>query len=332
MVRIYRSSVTTCTLIHMNSDLTDWLLESDPAVRWQVERDLLGASEAIWNSTRRRVSTEGFGAALLAHQESDGQWDGGSYFPRNFDFSTAKTQGQPWTATTWSLNSLREWGVEAGALGETASLLAMNSKWDYEGLPYWAGEVDCCINAYTFANGAWLGAPVDALANWFVEHQMTEGGWNCDWVEGSTRSSFHSTLNSLKGILEYEIIMGSTPELTAARKAGEEYLLERNLLYRASTGELISPWATDFSYPTRWKYNVLRAVDYFRMAAIYEKVKPDPRLTIAISIIRDQAREDGRYLQGSTYPGKVWFEVDVPEGQASKWITLFAQRILLWWE
>ena len=316
----------------MNSDLTSWLLESDPALRWQVERDLLGFEEAIWKSTRNRVATEGIGAALLSRQDSDGQWDGGSYFPKNFDFSTVKSHGQPWTATTWSLNSLREWGVDARVLGETATLLAKNSKWDYEDLPYWEGEVDCCINAYTIANGAWLGAPVDALANWFVEHQTAEGGWNCDWVEGSTRSSFHSTLNSLLGILEYETRVGGNSELTKARHRAEEYLLQRHLLYRNSSGDHVSDWVSNFSYPERWKYTALRAAEYFRRASLQDQKMPDSRMGKAIDLIRESGNADGRYFQGRTYSGKVWFEVDVPEGQASKWITLFAHRVLNWWD
>lgn len=316
----------------MNSELTDWLLQSDPALRWQVERDLLKLDEEIWSSTRARVPAEGFGAALLSLQDSDGQWDGGSYFPKNFDFSTVKSQGQPWTATTWSLNSLREWGVDSRFLGDTAKLLAQNSKWDYDGRPYWEGEVDCCINAYTLANGAWLGVNVSSLADWFLEHQTLEGGWNCDWVEGSTRTSFHSTLNSLFGILEYEIRVGGNEKLTQARHRAEEYLLRRNLLYRLESQELVADWVNNFCYPERWKYSALRAVEYFRRASIHDGIKVDSRMTEAINLIRELGQEDGRYLQGKTYPGKVWFEVDVPEGQASKWLTFFAHRILEWWD
>src|SRR3954451_4211117 len=211
--------------------LSDWLLDSDPSLRWQVERDLLGAPEATWQASRARVATEGFGARLLSLQDPDGQWAGGAYFPRGFG-GPGEEGGQPYTATTWSLNALREWGVDAAVLGDTADRLAANSRWEYDDLPYWAGEVDCCINAFTLANGAWLGADVSPLANWFVEHRMQDGGWNCEWVNGSTVSSFHSTINSVQGILSYEAATGSDGALRAARRAGEEYLLERRLLYR----------------------------------------------------------------------------------------------------
>ena len=316
----------------MNFALAEWLLNSDPALRWHVERDLLNYPESIWRETRARVPHEGFAARLLALQDSDGQWDGGSYFPKGFDFSTIDTLGQPWTATTWSLNSLREWGLDAAALLDTADRLERNSHWDYDDLPYWDGEVDCCINAYTLANGTWLGRDMTHLARWFVEHQMEEGGWNCDWVEGSTRSSFHSTLNSLLGILEYEIRVGGNSELTKARHRAEEYLLQRHLLHRNSSGDHVSNWVSNFSYPERWKYSALRAAEYFRRASLHDQKMPDSRIGKAMDLIRESGEADGRYLQGRTYPGKVWFEVDVPEGQASKWITLFAHRTLKWWE
>ena len=159
-----------------------------------VERDLLDAPEGTWQATRARVAREGFGAQLLAAQGEDGMWAGGAHFPADF-----RGEGpQPWTATSWSLMSLREWGVDATALRpDTAGLLARNARWEYEDLPFWDGEVDACINAFTLANGAWLGAEVSGIRDWFVTHRLPDGGWNCEWVEGSTRSSFHSTLRRL---------------------------------------------------------------------------------------------------------------------------------------
>lgn len=248
------------------SELHAWLLDSDPALRWQVERDLVREPKSVWSATKRRVAAEGFGAEMLSHQDADGQWAGGAYFPKDFDFDGPEAQegaGQPYTATTWSLNSLREWGLDAEVLSGTAELLDAHSRWEYDDLPYWGGEVDCCINAYTLANGLWLGADVGGLADWFLDHQMEDGGWNCEWVDGSTRSSFHSTLNSLKGLLEHEMATGGTEATRAARHRGEEYLLERGLRLRRSTGQQVDHWATRFVYPFRWSYTVLRAVDYF---------------------------------------------------------------------
>jgi hypothetical protein len=312
--------------------IAGWLLDSDPALRWQVERDLLGAPEEAWQATRARVADEGFGARLLALQDPDGQWAGGAYFPQGFTSEQGDEEGQPWTATTWSLNSLREWGVDARALHGTADLLAANSRWEYGDLPYWDGEVDCCINAYTLANGAWLGADVSKLAEWFVEHRLVDGGWNCDWVEGSQRSSFHSTLNSLKGLLFYERAVGGDDDVRAARRLGEEYLLERRLLRRRSTGEIVGDWATRFAYPFRWQYSALNAVDYFREAATFEGTLPDRRLEEAVAVVREARSPDGSWLQGYRHPGRAWFEVDVPPGQPSKWLTLFGARALAWWD
>jgi hypothetical protein len=315
--------------------LLDWLLETDPALRWQVERDLLGAPQGTWNATRARIATEGFGARLLALQDPDGQWAGGSFFPRDFDFrgpEAAKGAGQPWTATTWSLNSLRDWGLDAAALAGTAELLAAHSRWDYDGSPYWGGEVDCCINAFTLANGTWLGADVAGIAHWFLEHRMADGGWNCEWVEGSTRSSFHSTLNSLKGLLYYEVATGGSDPLRKARRSGEEYLLERRLMYRLSTGERVAPWVTRFAYPFRSFYSVLNAADYFRAAALHDGSAPDPRLADAIEVIRATRRPDGTWHQERRHPGWVWFEVDVPPGEPSPWLTFFSMRVLSWWD
>jgi hypothetical protein len=316
--------------------LMEWLLDSDPALRWQVERDLLHEPPEIWEATRARMSTEGFGARLLALQDPDGQWAGGAFFPADFDFhgpEAAEGAGQPWTATTWTLNSLRDWGLDPAVLQErrTVELLAENSRWEYEDLPYWSGEVDCCINAWTIANGVWLGAEITGIVTWFLEHQLPDGGWNCEWVNGSRRSSFHSTLNGLKGLLAYDATRG-TEATRAARRKAEEYLLQRGLFRRLSTGEPVAPWVDRFAYPFRWSYNVLNAAEYFRQASILEGDRPDPRMADAIELIRVARRPDGTWLQARRHPGRVWFEIDVPEGQPSKWLTLFGTRVLTWWD
>jgi hypothetical protein len=318
-----------------DSALLEWLLDSDPALCWQVERDLMGAPPSQWQATRARMASEGFGARLLARQDSDGQWAGGSYFPDDFDFEgpeAAEGAGQPWTATTWTLNTLRDWGLDASALAGTAELLAENCYWDHEKLPYWGGEIDCCINAFTLANGAWLGADVAALARWFPSRRMADGGWNCEWFKGSTRSSFHSTLNVLKGLLYFEAETGVNDILRTARHGAEEYLLERRLLRRFSTGELVGPWVETFAYPFRWQYSVLTAVDYFLAAARLDGVPPDPRLADAIGIVRGAQGADGTWIQGPGYPGRVWFEVDAEPGKPSKWLTFYGMRALQQWD
>jgi hypothetical protein len=173
---------------------------------------------------------------------------------------------------------------------------------------------------------------VSGIAQWFLDHQLTDGGWNCEWVNGSTRSSFHSTLNVLKGLLYYEAATGGSDALRAARQAGEEYLLQRQLLRSLSTGEVVGTWVTQFAYPFRWFYSVLNAADYFRAAALLDVADPDCRLGQAIEVIRAARRPDGKWLQECRHPGRVWFEVDVPPGEPSKWLTFYGTRVLRWWE
>ena len=311
-----------------------WLLDSDPALRWQVERDLAGAAPGVWEATRARVATEGFGARLLELQDPDGQWAGGAFFPAGFDFDAVEADGQPWTATTWSLNALREWGLDPAVLQNrrTVELLAANCRWEYDDLPYWGGEVDCCINAWTLANGVWLGADVAGIADWFLEHRLGDGGWNCEWVEGSARSSFHSTLNALKGLLAFDSAGPADAPVRAARRSGEEYLLTRNLLYRFGTGEPVGPWVGNFPYPFRWCYSALNALDYFRASYQMEGRPPDPRMQAAIDMVRAARRPDGTWAQGTRHRGLEWFPVDVEPGEPSKWLTFSATRVLDWWD
>jgi hypothetical protein len=319
----------------------DWLLDSDPALRWQVERDLVGAPPRAWEATRARVATEGYGAALLAEQDPDGQWAGGAFFPAGFfESAEAKEPGQPWVATTWALKDLREWGVDAAVLADTAEKIAANSRWEYDDLPYWGGEVDVCINSYTLASGAWLGVDVSALAAWFRDHRLPDGGWNCaaedvgqsrDGETPDTRSSFHSTLNAVRGLLAYERFSGDE-SVREARHGGEEYLLERALLHRLSTGETVGDFVTHFVYPNRYRYSALVALDHFRDVSIAEGTPPDARLAEAVDAVRAARQPDGTWLQGPRLLGRTWFEVDAPEGEPSRWLTLIGTRVLDWWE
>ncbi|MET0812205.1 MAG: squalene cyclase [Microbacterium sp.] len=314
-------------------DVIDWLLDSDPALRWQVERDLADAPESVWQATRARVRTEGFGARLLALQGADGQWAGGAFFPGEGHRDPVDDgPGQPWIATTPSLSLLREWGMDAAALAGTVEKLAANSTWEYDGSPYWQGEVDWCINAETLANGGWLGADVSGLARFFVDHRMPDGGWNCEWVDGATVSSFHSTVNALRGLLAYERFTGASDVLREARRTGEAYLLERRLLFALSSGDSVGAFTAEFAYPFRWPYSALTAVDYFLSAALFDGAPADPRIEEAIDLVRSKRLPDGRWLQDVRHPGRVWFEVDAPAGEPSKWVTFFATRALQRWD
>lgn len=322
----------------VHEDVLRWLLDSDPTLRWQVQRDLAREPESVWAATRARIATEGDGARLLAHQDGDGRWAGGAFFPADFDFDAQdETPGQPYTATTWTLTTLREWGLDARALGPsegragTADLLEASARWEYDDLPYWDGEVDVCINAMTLANGAWLGRDMSALAAWFPEHQLPDGGWNCEWVDGSTRSSFHSTINAVRGLLAYEQLTGDT-SVADPRRRGEEYLLVRALRERLTTGEQVGPWTDLIVYPYRAPFTALKALDHVTAAAVHDGIPPDRRAEATADLVRAARQPDGRWLQGYHFPGDVWFPLDVPVGEPSKWVTFLALRALARWD
>jgi hypothetical protein len=217
----------------------DWLLDSDPSIRWQVMRDLLDAPEPEWTAERAKVEEEGWGARLLSYEDEDGQWAGGAFFPRDFDVREWRELGQPWTATTFSLSQLREFGLDPSSdrAQRAVELIGANSRWDHAGQPYWEGEVEECINGRTVADGAYFGVDVSSIAGRLVGERLDDGGWNCERVNGSARSSFATTINVLEGLLEHERATGGTPESRQARTSGEEFLLERSLFRRLSTGE-----------------------------------------------------------------------------------------------
>jgi hypothetical protein len=307
-------------------DVRAWLLDSDPSIRWQVLRDLADASAQEIAAERYKVATTGWGARLLALQGSDGQWDGGTYWPAHDD----DPDGQPWTATTYSLLLLREFGlVPASREARRAiRLVRDNSRWEEGNQAFFDGEAEPCINGMAVAIGAYFSENVDKVVDRLIRDQLTDGGWNCEAERGSTRSSFHTTICVLEGLLEHERSTGGTSPSRKARQRGEEYLLERRLLRRKSNGELISGRWLQFSYPTRWFYDVLRGLDYFRAAG----GTPDARLAEAVEVVRSKQQPDGRWLLENTHPGKVHFQLEEGDGYPSRWNTLRALRILKWYQ
>jgi hypothetical protein len=311
-----------------------WLLDSDPSIRWQVMRDVLDAPESEWTAERAKVETEGWGARLLSYQDDDGQWAGGAFVPSGFDPREWREVGQPWTATTFSLSQLREFGLDPSSdrARRTVELIGANSRWDEGGQPYWEGEVEECINGRTVADGAYFGVDVSAIVDRLAGERQGDGGWNCERINGSVHSSFASTINVLEGLLEYERATGGTPEPQAARKSGEEYLLARHLFRRLSTGEPADQRFLSFLHPNRWHYDVLRALDYFRSSAILTGADPDPRLGEAVDHVRSRRLAEGAWPLDLSPAGRVWFEVDDGQGQPSRWVTLRAMRVIRWWE
>ncbi|MBO0686851.1 MAG: squalene cyclase, partial [Candidatus Dormibacteraeota bacterium] len=258
----------------------------------------------------------------------------GTFLPRDFDLQEWREVGQPWTATSFVLPQLREFGLDpsSDSAKRAVELIGMNSRWNQTGEAYWSGEVEECINGRLVADGAYFGVDVSSIVERLVGERLDDGGWNCDRAKGSVRSSFATTINVLEGLLEYERATGGTPESREARRAGEEYLLQRRLFRRLSTGEPADEQFLSFLHPNRWRYDVLRALDYFRSAASLTGVAPDPRLGEAVAHVRSRRLGDGRWRLDWSLPGRVWFEVDDGAGKPSRWVTLRALRVLRWWE
>lgn len=325
-------------------DVVDWLLDSDPSIRWQVMRDVLDRPECDWAVERMRVETQGWGARLLALEDEDGQWAGGAHFPADFDWPGPETfqgpgqpwlgEGQPWTSTSHVLALLREFGLdqESDRMRRSIELIGSNCRWEYDDLPYWGGEVEPCINGALVANGCYFGVDMAPVVERLVGEVLPDGGWNCEAESGSVRSSFNTTINVLEGLLGFEQATGGTPESRRARRSGEDFLLGRHLFKRLSTGEPADQRFLRLTHPNRWFYDVLRGLDYFWAARILTGSAPDPRLAEAIEYLRARRRSDGTWDLDWNPEGRAWFDVDDGPGKPSRWITLRALRVLRWWD
>jgi hypothetical protein len=307
----------------------DWLLDSDPAIRWQVLRDLVDAPAEVVAAERAQVANEGWGARLLALQGEDGQWAGGACFPAQFKWSD-QSVGQPWTSTLPTLQLLHDFGIDPRNSQVRAAVARVEDqcRWEHAGQPFFSGEVEPCINGRTVMLGACFDRNVDGVVARLVGEQLADGGWNCDAERGSVRSSFATTINVLEGLLAHERATGGSAESVAARHRGEEYLLERKLFRRKSTGEIVDPAWLQFSFPARWHYDVLRALDYFRSVG----GAPDARMDEAIDLLRSKQQPDGAWLLENTHPGRIHFALEDGDGRPSRWNTLRALRVLEWYE
>jgi hypothetical protein len=302
----------------------DWLLNSDPAIRWQAMRDLTDASPAAIAAERARIPREGLGVEILASQGADGGWH---------------RAGAPvWLPTLFTMQLLRATGVDpadpsvqSGVARLEASLRWSNQpNWELRraelgGNPFFEGEVETCINGGVLALGGYFGRPTERLARRLLGEQLEDGGWNCE-APKSTRSSFHTTICVLEGLLEYECAAGSAPEIAAARRRGEEYLLTRALFRRQSTGEVANTEFLKFAFPPRYHYDVLRSLDYFRAAGTV----PDPRVEEAVQLVEGKCQADGRWLLDASHDEALAWSFSESVGQPSRWNTLRALRVLRW--
>ncbi len=265
-----------------NSLVIDWLLDGDPAIRWQVMRDLAGAPAEVVAAERSRVASEGWGPQLLDQQRPDGQWGDGVTVPF-------------WWSNLYTLLFLCDLGLDSVSARARSAIdrVRRHVTWGpgFGDSPFFEGEVEPCINGRVVALGACFGERSDRLVDRLLGEQLADGGWNCEAERGSVRASFHTTICVLEGLLAFEQTFGFAPAVTDARRRGQEDLLERRLLRKLSSGEIIDPAWTAFAFPPLWHYDVLRALDYLRAAG----VRPDARIDEAVAIVR--AREQtGRWL------------------------------------
>jgi len=309
-----------------NQSVIQWLLDSDPSIRWQTMRDLTGAPAEEVAAERARVATKGAGARLLALQGADGRWGGAAW-------------NRGWDSTMHVLMLLRDLGLDPasgearGAVGLVRDCVTWQGGREYDGNPFFAGEVEPCINGQVGAVGAYFGQDIRGIVDRLLAEQLPDGGWNCEAANGSTRASFNTTICVLEALLEHELTGGSRPEVTEARLRGQEYLLERRLFRRRSTGEVIerdrkggAAW-TSFAFPTWWHYDVLRGLEYLRRAG----VAPDDRMAEAIDLVESKRDSDGRWPLDARHPGQMPVEIDEGEGRPSRWNTLRALRVLGWY-
>jgi hypothetical protein len=292
----------------------------------QALRDLTGAPPGEVAAERARVEHEGWGARLLALEGADGLWDGGACFPAG---DTGGEAGQPWTATMHTLQTLQILGLNPSceAARRAIPLVAEHGRWEHPGQRYFDGEVEPCINGRTIETGAYFGQDVAAIVERVLGERLDDGGWNCEAENGSVRSSFDTTINVLDGLGAFERATGGSDAVREARGGGEEYLLERGLFRRRSTGEVADPAYLDFAFPYYWHYDVLRALDYFRGSG----AGPDPRMAEAVEVVRSKRQPDGRWLLDRIHPGRVHFRLE-GVGAPSRWNTLRALRVLDWWD
>jgi hypothetical protein len=309
-------------------NLETWLLDADPALRWQVLRDLTDGSEGEVAAQRARIATEGLGARLLALQAKDGTWGGAAW-------------NRGWDSTMHALTLLREFGLDPES---AAARLAMDGiraqvTWRDSGPDevadnrFFEGEIEPCINGQVAAAGAYFRQDVRGLVERLVTEQLTDGGWNCEAERGSTRSSLNTTICVLEALLEYERTFGPSLVVTAARLRGQEYLLERRLFHRKSTGEVLErdrkggTFFTRFAFPNWWHYDVLRALDYLRSAG----VAPEERMSDGIRLVESKRDTDGSWRLETRYPGLMLVDLDEGPGRPNRWITLRALRVLRWY-
>lgn len=307
------------------TDVETWLLDADPALRWQVERDLLGASPGEFSAHRARVATQGWGAAVLAQQSAEGLWGGAAW-------------NRGWNSTLHALTLLREFGLDPCGDAACTALRRVQDHVTWRGCGpdevahhrFFEGETEPCINGQVAACGAYFRQDVEPLIRRLLGEQRPDGGWNCE--HESRHSSFNTTLCVLEALLEYQQARGDDAAVVQAAKRGQDYLLDRHLFRRLSTGAPITrdrkggaSW-TDLAFPCWWHYDLLRGLDYLQRSGR----APDERVTEAVAMLMARRAADGRWRIDRRHAGTMLVDLAESEGAPSRWITLRALRVLRW--
>jgi hypothetical protein len=277
-------------------------------------RDLTGEAANVIAAERSRVATEGWGAQLLAAQSPAGDWGGGSKWD---------------LITLWSLVVLKDLGLDPASKESRRMIDRVDKRLVFKPLnnrPFLHGETEPCINGRILGIGTYFKEPNDALANQLLGEQLEDGGWNCE-APKSRRSSFHTTICVLEGLLEYERAGRKSTAVTKARKRAENYLLERRMFHSLRTGNVIDKSWLRFSFPMFWHYDVLRGLDYLRSAGI----KPDSRVGEGIEVVIARRHQNGRWPLNLLHPEHIPLEMETKVGGASRWNTLRALRVLRWY-
>lgn len=295
----------------LREDVIEWLLEGDPAIRWQVIRDLTGVGEPVWQKEQERVAVEGWGAALLRHRDEQGRW-------------TPKLYGRKWISTTYTMVLLRRLG-----LPRSDSRAIESCRLFLEGRIATTPRSDTCVVAMVLALLYWFDVDDERREPMLADllgRQLPDGGWNCD--QASAHGSFHTSISALEALREcYEARAPSPGTIEAAEARGRDFFLRHRMFLSHTSGEVVDNRFLRFSFPPRWHYDVLRGLDYFRAG----DELADDRLKDAVDVVERNRDRDGRWPLQKRWPAETWFEMETV-GEPSRWNTLRAMRVLDQWE
>jgi hypothetical protein len=233
--------------------------------------------------------------------------------------------------TIYSLILLKDMGIDPqnAKVQKAIARIVDNLRWEtFDGQSFFDGETEPCVNGAILAAGSYFGIESRILPGLLLSEQLGDGGWNCKAPE-SKRSSFHTTICVLEGLLEHEKAFGGSEEIRKAMERAEEYLLERKMLRSLSSGEIIDKAWTRFQFPPSWHYDLLRGLEYMRMA----NRKPDSRMQEAIETVRMRRHQNFRWpLMKPHKEFQIPFKMETHVGAASQWTTMRAMRVLKWYE